>query len=294
MVGLILSDRPRFSNACADNTGWCAQIVHEFAGCRAGNRLLRVLTVLLVAVWAGGWSPGAEAGLPETIARVKPGVVGIGTVHKLRSPKHVLLGTGFAVAKGRWVVTNAHVLPVPGSAEDEGKLAVFVGPAESPTGRYAKVIARDDDHDLALLEIRGSRVPPLKVIDSGAVVEGQRFAFTGFPIGMVLGLYPVTHEGIVSALTPIAVPAHHARELEPAHIHRLKQRTMVFQLDATAYPGNSGSPLYDPETGEVFGIINKVFVKGTKESILKTPSGITYAIPSRYIMELIEGAGGRP
>ncbi len=27
-------------------------------------------------------------------------------------------------------------------------------------------------------------------------------------------------------------------------------------LDATAYPGNSGSPLYDPETGEVVGIIH--------------------------------------
>ena len=32
---------------------------------------------------------------------------------------------------------------------------------------------------------------------------------------------------------------------------------MVYQRDGTAYPGNSGSPLYSPVTGEVVGIITK-------------------------------------
>ena len=61
----------------------------------------------------------------------------------------------------------------------------------------------------------------------------------------------------------------------------------VFQLDATAFPGNSGSPLYDPATGEVVGILNMVFVKATKESALTQPSGISYAIPSRFLIELL-------
>jgi len=61
----------------------------------------------------------------------------------------------------------------------------------------------------------------------------------------------------------------------------------VFQLDATAYPGNSGSPLYAPDTGEVVGVVNMVFVKGTKEAALTQPSGISYAIPSRYLIELL-------
>jgi S1-C subfamily serine protease len=61
----------------------------------------------------------------------------------------------------------------------------------------------------------------------------------------------------------------------------------VFQLDATAYPGNSGSPLFDPATGEVVGIVNMVFVKGTKEAALAQPSGITYAIPSQHLLELL-------
>ena len=60
-----------------------------------------------------------------------------------------------------------------------------------------------------------------------------------------------------------------------------RPKNEIFQLDATAYPGNSGSLLYDPETGEVVGVINKVFVKESKEAFLEKPNGITYATPVR-------------
>ena len=62
---------------------------------------------------------------------------------------------------------------------------------------------------------------------------------------------------------------------------------MVYQLDATAYPGNSGSPLYDANTAEVIGIINKVYVKSTREAVLSDPSGITYAIPVKFLLPLL-------
>jgi serine protease Do len=62
----------------------------------------------------------------------------------------------------------------------------------------------------------------------------------------------------------------------------------IFQLDGTAYPGNSGGPLFDPETGDVLGIVNMVFIKGTRESALTHPSGITYAIPSKFIQQLLQ------
>ena len=57
----------------------------------------------------------------------------------------------------------------------------------------------------------------------------------------------------------------------------------VFELDAIAYPGNSGSPVWHPETGEVLGVVNSVYVKGAKEAALSAPSGITYAIPAKYV-----------
>jgi S1-C subfamily serine protease len=93
---------------------------------------------------------------------------------------------------------------------------------------------------------------------------------------------------MVSAITPIAIPQAHASELQPALVRRLASAMFpVFQLDATAYPGNSGSPIYDPATGDVVGIVNMVFVKGTKESALSQPSGITYAVPAKHIAALL-------
>ncbi|HTS52679.1 MAG TPA: S1C family serine protease, partial [Burkholderiales bacterium] len=113
--------------------------------------------------------------------------------------------------------------------------------------------------------------------------------FTGFPIGAVLGLIPATHRGMVAALTPIAIPTGNSRELEARAIKRLSTSPYpVIQLDGTAYPGNSGSPLYDPDTGEVVGIINMVFVKGSRETALTQPSGITYAIPAEPLKQLLQ------
>jgi S1-C subfamily serine protease len=62
----------------------------------------------------------------------------------------------------------------------------------------------------------------------------------------------------------------------------------VFQLDGTAYPGNSGSPVYRPDSGEVIAVVNSAFIKGTKESVLKQPSGISYAIPVSKLKQLLQ------
>ena len=62
----------------------------------------------------------------------------------------------------------------------------------------------------------------------------------------------------------------------------------MYQLDGTAYPGNSGGPLFDGESGEVIGVINMVFVKGTKEAALSAPSGITFAVPVSFLLELLK------
>ena len=148
----------------------------------------------------------------------------------------------------------------------------------------AKPVALDKEHDVALLRISGATLPALALGDSSAVREGQPVAFTGFPIGNVLGFVPVIHRGTIAALTPIALPSATARQLNEKVVRRLQSGAFtVFQLDATAYPGNSGSPLYDPETG----IINMVFVKGTKETALSQPTGISFAIPVQHIQELV-------
>jgi serine protease Do len=241
---------------------------------------------ILVGVVIG--MPAANAGLPETLALVRPGIVAVGTLQKTRRPPSKFLGTGFVVGDGTLIATNAHVVPDVLAVEDMEHIAVFVGSGRNPQVREAKPVAMDVRHDLALLKIEGGPLPALLLGDSARVREGQDIAFTGFPIGTVLGLFPVTHRGIISSITPIAIPAQSGRRLNTTLIKRLRDPFDVFQLDATAYPGNSGSPLFNPRTGKVIGVLNMVFVKESKESVLEKPSGISYAIPIIYLKALLK------
>jgi S1-C subfamily serine protease len=234
-------------------------------------------------------APARAAELAQTIEHIKPSVVAIGTFLKTRSPSIQFVGTGFVVADGRHVITNAHAVASPLDAEKKETRIVLVSRDGEPQAREAELLATDKEHDLALLKIGGEPLPAMKLGDSASVREGQMLAFTGFPIGMVLGFHPATHRGMVAAITPVALPGISARQLNPRTISRIRDSVYrVFQLDGTAYPGNSGSPLYDPADGTVYGIINKVFVQGTRESAIGQPSGITYAIPARYIRELLQ------
>jgi len=232
----------------------------------------------------------AVADLADTITRVKPSIVIVGTFRATDSPRFRLRGTGFVVGDGTQVVTNAHVLP--DGAEDTSDASLVVQ-VRSSTGafqmRSATLIERDSVHDLALLKIDGSAVGALVVKDSAAVREGQSVAFMGFPIGGALGFSPVTHRAMVSSITSAALPTPSAQQLNEKAIKSLRAGTFdVFQLDGTAYPGNSGGPLFDPDTGEVVGVLNMVFLKGTRESALTHPSGISYAIPSRWVLRLLQ------
>jgi serine protease Do len=230
----------------------------------------------------------ARAQLPETIDKIKPSIVAVGTYQKTRSPPFAFRGTGFVIGDGTLVATNAHVLPEKLSVENREALVVLVWSAGTLQPREARPLAVDAPHDLAVLRIDGPAVPALELSESANVREGQSFAFTGFPIGNVLGFVPVTHRAIVSAVTPIAMPTPTAKQLDANVIKRVKAGVFpVFQLDATAYPGNSGSPMYDVETGRVVAILNMVFIKTTRENILSQPSGIAFAIPIRYLRELL-------
>src|SRR5262249_27388634 len=139
--------------------------------------------------------------------------------------------------------------------------------------RTADILVIDRDHDLALLKIAGNPLPALRLGDSTTVREGQQLMLTGFPIVGVLGFYPATHRAMVAAIVPVALPAITAQQLTARAVSRIRDSVYrVFQLDGTAYPGNSGSPLYDPDDGTVYGIINAVFVQGTREAAISRPS----------------------
>jgi serine protease Do len=255
---------------------------------RSALAALAVFAGLVVAL------PEVGAQAKQTIDQVKPSIVAIGTFQTTRVPQFRFLGTGFAVGDGTLAATNAHVIPatLEPSADPEVLVALLPGADLSRVGvRKLTRVAVDTEHDVVLMKMEGPPLRPLKLRDPGGVAEGDSLLFTGFPIGGVLGLFPATHRAMVAAIAPVAMPSPSGRQLDPKVVRRIRDASFsVFQLDATAFPGNSGSPLYDPATGEVVGILNMVFVKGTKESALTQPSGISYAIPSNFLIDLLARA----
>jgi serine protease Do len=247
-------------------------------------------TLAFLLVWVSALAVPAFAGLADTVARVKPSVVIVGTFRATDSPRFQLRGTGFLVGDGQRLVTNAHVLPEGPAVTGEPVLVVQVrtGSGEWQM-RSVSLLGRDDARDLALLRMAGEPGPALKLGEAARVREGDVLAFTGFPIGGVLGYAPVTHRALVSSITAAALPSPSAQRLKEQAIRSLRQGTFeIFQLDATAYPGNSGGPLFDPDTGAVVGVMNMVLIKGTRESALTQPSGISYAIPVRHVHDLLQ------
>lgn len=224
----------------------------------------------------------------NVVAKIKPSVVGIGIHTPTSRPQNILRGSGFVIGNGHYVVTNAHVLPTELDESLLQKMAVFIGSGKEAKVRQAEIVATSAYYDLAILKLSGTALPAMKLANIQFRADGTEIAFTGFPIGSVLGLYPVTHRGIIASTTPTVVPAQTAGQISLKMLKRMRNPYMAYQLDATAYPGNSGSAMYDRETGEVLAIINKVFVQSTKEGPISAPSGITYAIPVRYLHEILK------
>lgn len=246
----------------------------------------RRVTVLILAATA---IASARAGLADLVESARPSVVAVGTHEPLKNPRFSFRGTGFAVGSGSRIVTNAHVLPKSGDSDFNDRLAILI-PRQggSPELRMARLLSTSTEHDLAVLEIEGLALPPLALARDSLARAGTSVALIGFPLGIGLGFVPVTHRGIVSAITAIALPPPAARQLDDKTLARLRQGAFdILQLDAVAYPGNSGSPLFDIESGTVIGVINMVFVKSTKESAISQPTGITYAIPAKFVVQLL-------
>jgi len=231
-------------------------------------------------------------GLPQLIEASKPGVVLVGTHALTDSPRFGFRGTGFVVGQGRYIVTNAHVLPPPDAAESERRVVVQVWQGGSRWEmREVRNVALARAHDLVLLQVEGAPLPSSLKLGSEALVrEGTEVALIGFPVGGVLGFSHVTHRGIVASVTGIALPQPSAQALNERAIRQIREGTFdIYQLDAVAYPGNSGGPLFDVANGTVIGVINMVLTK-SREAALSSPTGISYALPVRHVHALLRQA----
>jgi len=166
------------------------------------------------------------------------------------------LGSGVIVRSNGIIVTNAHVV----KGADELKVVL-----NDRREFEAKVIAQDEETDLAILRIdtQGETMPTLRV---GADEEPE-IGDIVLAIGNPFGVGQTVTSGIISALGRTNV----------------SDISSAIQTDAAVNPGNSGGALVNLQ-GELIGVNTAIFSRSGGSN------GIGFAIPSELVGRAIDSA----
>jgi len=163
-------------------------------------------------------------------------------------------GTGFNIAADGLIVTNAHVVG------NSNRVNVHFRKGDSYPG---KVIAKDPDHDLALVDIEANNLSklPLEFEKQWEKWIDKKILFIGNPLAFT----QIANEGTVTGkalLDGWDVP--------------------VMMIEAPIYRGNSGSPVIN-DRGGVIGVIFATL----KDPAISSKNIVGAAIPSYYIQPLL-------
>ncbi|WP_376095055.1 S1C family serine protease [Roseomonas sp. CCTCC AB2023176] len=175
-------------------------------------------------------------------------------------------GTGFIIGD-RQAMTNEHVI--------RGCTAIRARNAE---GREvtATVRARDNDRDLALLDLRENAGPPLTFRSDPVVRRGESVVTYGFPLSGLLSSGPTLTTGDVSALAG------------------LQDNQQQFQISAPVQPGNSGGPLLDL-AGHVVGVItSKLNAQRVAQRTGDIPQNVNFAVKGSEALTFLRANGVTP
>jgi serine protease Do len=171
-----------------------------------------------------------------------------------RSRKATSLGSGFIIGKGKYVVTNNHVI------QDADEITVVL---HDNTRIKAELVGRDPKTDLAVLKIEPKK--KLAGVEFGNS-DKSRVGDWVMAIGNPFGLGGTVTAGIISA---------RGRDINSGPYDDF------LQTDASINRGNSGGPMFNLK-GLVIGINTAIF----------SPSGgsvgIGFAIPSRVAEPVIK------
>jgi S1-C subfamily serine protease len=171
-------------------------------------------------------------------------------------------GSGFAINKDGYIVTNAHVV--------EGAKSVEVSFDENGGDSMpAEVKGVDTSADIAVLKVNPDDVKggikPVPLGDSSNLQVGDPVIAIGNPFGYTR----TVTTGIVSGLQ---------RQIQAPNGFTIGH---VIQTDASINPGNSGGPLLDAN-GRVIGINSQIATGGGQGSV-----GIGFAVPINTAKKLL-------
>lgn len=166
------------------------------------------------------------------------------------------LGSGVIVRGNGIIVTNAHVV----KGADELKVVL-----NDRREFEAKIIAKDEETDLAILEIdtSGEILPSLRIGSGNPLEIGDIVLAIGNPFGVG----QTVTSGIISALGRTNVT----------------DVSSFIQTDAAVNPGNSGGALVNL-SGELIGVNTAIFSRSGGSN------GIGFAIPAELVSRAVDSA----
>lgn len=138
-------------------------------------------------------------------------------------------GSGVIIRSNGYIMTNAHVI-----GNCYLGISVFCD-GNQKEAVNAKLIAKDDITDIAVIKIEKEGLKPISFGNSSNLLEGQQV----YAIGNPHGLQKSITKGIISALN--------------RYISNDIWSTKYIQIDAAINPGNSGGALFNA-AGELIGI----------------------------------------
>lgn len=207
-----------------------------------------VSTDLIRAISATGIS-NASGETPSAFAASKPNIP-------------IKSGSGFAMGSPlRYVVTNFHVIKNCKSLR------------AMPMDLVATMRAKDERNDLALLEVPGLNVPPLKLRTGRSIRPGDDLITLGFPLAGLLASGASVSTGTLT------------------NLGGLDNDTSRFQISVPTQPGNSGGPVLD-SYGQVVGVVvAQINAVNLSQTIGSIPQNVNFAINTASLSSFLDASG---
>ncbi len=183
------------------------------------------------------------------------------------SARKIVSGSGFVVARQGLVLTNSHVV--------QGCSAITVQAAGKPQFD-ARVLASDDQTDLALLSSTGQYSQAAAFRSAPGLRAGETVIALGFPLPGLLADDVIVSSGTINALSGVG------------------NDSTRLQISAPVQPGSSGGPLLDSHALVVGVVVAKLDAGKVARALGDIPQNVNFAIKAGVARLFLEAQGIQP